>query len=61
MISKFLLWLEQLIKHWIKPSTPALVAGVLLDLSRSRIDLVVAQDRLGKRLDREVRPYVTAG
>ena len=28
---------------------------------QSQYDLDVAQDQLGKRLDREVRPYVTAG
>jgi len=28
---------------------------------QSQYDLDMAQDQLGKRLDREVRPYVTAG
>jgi addiction module HigA family antidote len=28
---------------------------------QSQYDLDIAQDQLGKRLDREVRPYVTAG
>ena len=50
MIGKFLLWLEQLIKYWIKPSTPVLVSGVLSDLSRSRIDLVVENALLRQQL-----------
>ncbi len=41
MIGNFLLWLQELIKHWIKPAIPVLVSGVLSDLSRSRIDLVM--------------------
>jgi len=50
MISKFLLWLQELIKHWIKPATPLLVSGVLSDLSRSRIDLVVENALLRQQL-----------
>jgi hypothetical protein len=50
MIGNFLLWLEQLIKYWIKPSTPVLVSGVLSDLSRSRIDLVVENALLRQQL-----------
>jgi hypothetical protein len=50
MIGKFLLWLQELIKHWIKPATPVLVSGVLSDLSRSRIDLVVENALLRQQL-----------
>jgi len=50
MIGKFLLWLEELIKHWIKPATPVLISGVLSDLSRSRIDLVVENTLLRQQL-----------
>lgn len=63
MISKFLLWLQELIKHWIKPATPVLVSGVLSDLSRSRIDLVVENALLRQQLivlKRQVkRPQLT--
>jgi hypothetical protein len=50
MIGKFLLWLQELIKHWIKPATPVLVSRVLSDLSRSRIDLVVENALLRQQL-----------
>jgi hypothetical protein len=41
MIGKFLLWLQELIKYWIRPATSTLISGILSDLTRSRIDLVV--------------------
>jgi hypothetical protein len=50
MIGKFLLWLQEFIKHWIKPATPVLVSSVLSDLSRSRIDLVVENALLRQQL-----------
>ena len=63
MISKFLLWLQEFIKDWIKPATPVLVSGVLPDLSRSRIDLVVQNALLRQQLivlKRQVkRPQLT--
>jgi putative transposase len=63
MISKFLLWLQELIKYWIRPATPVLVSGVLSDLSRSRIDLVVENALLRQQLivlKRQVkRPQLT--
>jgi len=63
MIGKFLLWLQERIKHWIKPATPVLVSGVLSDLSRSRIDLVVENALLRQQLivlKRQVkRPQLT--
>ncbi len=45
MIGKFLLWLQERIKHWIKPATPVLVSGVLSDITRSRADLEPKPDR----------------
>ena len=49
-MGKFLLWLQERIIHWIKPATPVLVSGVLSDLSRSRIDLVVENALLRQQL-----------
>jgi len=34
-MGKFLLWLQERIKRWIKPTTPALIIGILSDLTRS--------------------------
>jgi hypothetical protein len=63
MIGKFLLWLQERIKYWIKPATPVLVSGVLSALSRSRIDLVVENALLRQQLivlKRQVkRPQLT--
>ena len=63
MISKFLLWLQELIKYWIRPATPGLVSGVLSDLTRSRTDLVVENAVLRQQLivlKRQVkRPQLT--
>ena len=62
-MGKFLPWLQERIKHWIKPATPVLVCGVLSDLSRSRIDLVVENALLRQQLivlKRQVqRPQLT--
>ncbi|SRR6266498_608993 len=57
MIGKFLLWLQEPIKHWIKPATPVLVSGVLSDLSRNRIDLLRQQLIVLKRQVK--RPQLT--
>ena len=63
MIGKFLLWLQELIKHRIDPATPVLVSRVLSDLFRSRIDLVVENALLRQQLivlKRQVkRPQLT--
>ena len=59
MIGKFLLWLQKRSKHWIKPATPVLVSGVLSDLSRSRIDLLVENARLRQQLIVLKRPQLT--
>jgi len=52
MIGSFLLWLQERIKHWIKPATLVLVSGVLSDLTRSRTDLVVENALLRQKIDR---------
>jgi hypothetical protein len=40
-IGKILPWLQERIKHWIKPATSVLIIGALSDLTCSRADLVV--------------------
>jgi putative transposase len=42
--------LEQRIKHWAKPITLSLIAGVFSDLTRSRADLVVENALLRQQL-----------
>ena len=63
MIGKFLLWLQELIKHWLKPATPTLISGLLSDLPRSRTDLIVENALLRQQLivlNRQVqRPPLT--
>src|SRR5258706_9665245 len=63
MIGNIFPWLQERIKHWIKPATPVSVSGVLSDLSRSRIDLVVENALLRQQLiilKRQVkRPQLT--
>src|SRR3990172_8620846 len=60
---KFIAWLQKRIKNWKKPAIPVLVSGVLSDLSRSRIDLVVENALLRQQLivlKRQVkRPQLT--
>ena len=59
-MSKFLLWLQERLKHWTKP---VLVSGYLSDLTRSRTDLVVENALLRQQLivlNRQVkRPQLT--
>jgi putative transposase len=63
MIGKFLLWLQELIKRWLKPATPTLISGLLSDLPRSRTDLIVENALLRQQLivlNRQVqRPQLT--
>jgi hypothetical protein len=40
-MSKFLLWLQERIKRRTKTATPALISGLLADLTPSQTDLVV--------------------
>jgi putative transposase len=41
MMSKFLSWLQERIKSWIKPATPVLIIDLLSDLTHSRTELIV--------------------
>ena len=50
MIGKILLWLQEHIKLWMKPSTSVLIIGILSDLTRSRTDLVVENALLRQQL-----------
>jgi hypothetical protein len=50
MLRKFLGWLQERIKHWTKPASSVLVLGTLLDLTRSRTDLVVENTLLRQQL-----------
>ncbi len=47
---KFLAWLQKRIKHWIKPAPPALISGLLSDLTHSRTDLAVENALLRQQL-----------
>lgn len=49
-MGKFHLWLQERIKPWIKPATPALISSLLSDLTRSRTDLVVENALLRQQL-----------
>jgi len=49
-MSKFLHWLQERIKLWIKPATPGLIIDILSDLPRSRTDLVVENALLRQQL-----------
>jgi len=62
-MGKILRWLQERIKHWTKPATPALIVGILSDLTRSHTDLVVENALLRQQLivlNRQVkRPQLT--
>ncbi len=49
-MGKILDWLQERVKHWIKPATSVLLVGILSDLSRSRTDLVVENALLRQQL-----------
>jgi hypothetical protein len=63
MVSKFLGRLKERIKYWIKPASSVLIIGLLSDLTRSHIDLVVENAFLRQQLivlNRQVkRPQLT--
>jgi hypothetical protein len=40
-MGKILRWLQERVKLWTKPAASVLIIGALLDLTRSRTDLVV--------------------
>ena len=50
MMSKFLGWLKEHIKHWTKPASSVLIIGILSDLTRSHTDLVVENSLLRQQL-----------
>jgi predicted transcriptional regulator len=58
-----IIWFQQVIKGWIKPSNPSLFTGTLSDLTRSRTDLFVENALLRQQLivlNRQVkRPQLT--
>ena len=62
-MGKFLHWLQERIKHWIKPATSVLIIGILSDLTHSHTDLVVENALLRQQLivlNRQVkRPQLT--
>ena len=62
-MGKFLHWLQERIKHRIKPATSVLIIGILSDLTRSHTDLVVENALLRQQLivlNRQVkRPQLT--
>ena len=43
-------WLQEHIKHWIKPATSILIIGIFSDLTRSRTDLIVENALLRQQL-----------
>ncbi len=47
---KFLSWLQERIKSWIKPATPVLIIDLLSDLTHSRTDLIVENALLRQQL-----------
>ena len=49
-MSKFLGWLKELIKYWTKPASSVLIISTLLDLTRSRTDLVIENALLRQQL-----------
>ena len=48
-MGNILLWFQERIKHWTKPSTLPLVSGILSDLTRSRSDLIAENALLRQR------------
>jgi hypothetical protein len=63
VLKYFLFQFHQHLKHWAKPATLTLIAGVLSDLTRSRSDLIVENVLLRQQLivlHRQVkRPLLT--
>jgi len=47
---KFLFWLQERIKSWIKPAMPVLIIDLLSDLTHSRTDPIVEKALLRQRL-----------
>jgi putative transposase len=63
VMGKILLWLQERIKLWTKPTTPVFAVGLLSDLTRSRTDLLIENALLRQQLiilKRQVkRPQLT--
>jgi hypothetical protein len=49
-MGKILDWLQERVKLWIKPATSVLLVGILSDLTRNHIDLVVENALLRQQL-----------
>ena len=49
-MGRILLWLQERVKLWTKPATPALAVGLLSDLTRSRTDLLIENALLRQQL-----------
>lgn len=49
-MGKFLRWLQDHVKHWIKPATPAFIPGIYSDLTCSRTDLMIENALLRQQL-----------
>jgi len=62
-MGKCLSWLQERIRHWIKPATATLICGLLSDLPRSGTDLLVENAYLRQQLivlNRQIkRPQLT--
>ena len=62
-MGKILLWLQERVKHWIKPAASVLLVGILSDLKRSHTELVVENALLRQQLivlNRQIkRPRLT--
>ena len=46
----FLFQFQQNLKHWAKPATLSLIAGIISDLTRSRSDLIIENALLRQQL-----------
>jgi len=62
-MGKFLPWLQERIRHWVKPATSTLISGLLSDLARSRTELLVENALLRQQLivlnRQDKRPQLT--
>ena len=50
MIRDFFLWLQKLLQRWMEPAPLPLLPSILLDLSRSRSDLIAENGILRQQL-----------
>jgi putative transposase len=47
---KIIHWLQERIKHWTKPATRVLIIGILSDITRNQVDLVLENVLLRQQL-----------